>query len=306
MNNPSLFIGSSSEGLPFAQAVRAALESDAEVTIWNEGFFAVGQTFIDALINALPRFDFAVLVLTPDDLVVSRQTEEFGPRDNVLFELGLFMGRLGRSRTFVLHQASRGLKLPSDLAGVVTAGYDWPRQDRNHRAAVGSACDAIRQVIRDLGVIEAKTAKALRDIKSRQDAQGDELSRQQAQIRSLQVALQGIVTRYEFDKLVGLASHEPFMCYYSEDLYQELKRLRAMGLVRNHGGYRSGLDSARLQGSRRRVRPSPVLLHYRTGAGVPRSATAGGIGRYRRLMTRLLPGSGWTGAPLELKWSAPW
>jgi hypothetical protein len=174
---------------------------------------------------------------------VSRQTEGFGPRDNVLFELGLFMGRLGRSRTFVLHQASSALKLPSDLAGVVTAGYDWPRHDGNHRAAVGSACDAIRQVIRDLGVVEAKTAKTLVDLKSRQDAQGNELSRQQAQIRSLQVSLQGIVTRYEFDKLVGLASSEPFMCYYSEDLYQELKRLRAMGLVRNHAG--TGLGSMR-------------------------------------------------------------
>jgi Predicted nucleotide-binding protein containing TIR-like domain len=243
MNKPSLFIGSSAEGLDFARAVRADLTHDAEVTIWNEGAFALGQTLIESLVNALPRFDFAVLVLTPDDLVVSRQTESFGPRDNVLFELGLFMGRLGRSRTFVLHQVSSRLKMPTDLAGVITARYDWPRQDNNHRAAVGAACDSIRQAIRDLGVIEAKTAKALIDIRSRQDAQGEELSRQQAQIRSLQVALQGIVTRYEFDKLLGLEASQPFMCHYSEDLYEELKKLRAMGLVRNHEG--TGLATMR-------------------------------------------------------------
>jgi predicted nucleotide-binding protein len=243
MAKPSLFIGSSTEGLDFARAVRSVLAPDAEITLWNEGFFALGNTFIETLVNALPRFDFAVLVLTPDDLVTSRDVEVFGPRDNVLFEVGLFMGRLGRSRTFILHQASASLKMPSDLAGVTTAVYEWPRMDQNHRAAVGSACDSIRQVVRDLGVTDAKTVKALGDITSRQERQEEELSRQQAQIRSLQVALQGIVTQYELDKLVGLDANETFPCYYSEDLYAELKRLRAMGLVRHHEG--TGLAAIR-------------------------------------------------------------
>lgn len=68
MDKPALFIGSSSEGLEFARAVRALLAKDAEVTLWNEGFFAIGRTFIESLVNALPRFDFAVIVLIPDDL----------------------------------------------------------------------------------------------------------------------------------------------------------------------------------------------------------------------------------------------
>ncbi len=50
----------------------------------------------------------------------------------------------------------------------------------------------------------------------------------------MQVALQGIVTRYEFDKLVGLSKEEAFLCYYSNDLANELRRLRALGLVQNH------------------------------------------------------------------------
>ena len=161
MSKPSLFVGSSSEGLDFARAVRTGLAADVEVTIWNEGVFALGQTFIEALVNALPRFDFAVLVLTPDDFVVSRDTEALGPRDNVLFELGLFMGHLGRSRTFVLHPVATGLKIPTDLAGIVTAGYEWPRSDNNHRAALGAACDGIRQAIRDLGIIDKKTSRAI-------------------------------------------------------------------------------------------------------------------------------------------------
>jgi hypothetical protein len=243
MSKPSLFVGSSSEGLEFARAVRSGLVSDAEVTIWDEGVFALGQTFIEALVNALPRFDFAVLILTPDDFVVSRQTEGLGPRDNVLFELGLFMGRLGRSRTFVLHAVASELKIPTDLAGVITATYEWPRSDNNHRAAVGRACDSIRQAIRDLGFVDAKLSGAIREMRSRQKSQGQELTRQQAQIRSIQVALQGIVTTYELDKLVGLQRAERFMCYYSDDLYNELKRLRAMGLVRNRDG--TGLSAIR-------------------------------------------------------------
>ena len=266
MNKPSLFIGSSSEGLAFAQAVRAGLEADAEITLWNEGVFPLGQTFIEALFNALPRFDFAVLVLTGDDLVFSRRAEALGPRDNVLFELGLFMGRLGRSRTFVLHQATAELKIPSDLSGLVTATYDWPRADDNRRAAVGSACDSIRQIVRDLGVVEAKTSRALVDLRSRQDVQGQELGRQQAQIRSLSVALQGIVTRYEFEKLVGLHADAPFMCYYSEDLYQELKRLRAMGLVRHHEG--TGLSTLKREYKDRNATFDLRRFFYITASGV--------------------------------------
>ena len=153
---PCVFVGSSSEGLEFARAVRASLERDAEITLWNEGAFPLGQTFIESLTGALDRFDFAVLVLTPDDLVQSRSTASFGPRDNVTFELGLFMGGLGRDRTFILHQVD-GPKIPSDLSGVTTAPYDWPRGDTNCRAAVATACDSVREQIRLRGALNRNT-----------------------------------------------------------------------------------------------------------------------------------------------------
>src|SRR5262249_35867873 len=148
---------------------------DAEVTVWKEGFFSLGNTYIETLMNSLPRFDFAILVFTPDDLVNSREIEVFGPRDNVIFELGLFMGRLGRSRTFILHQADARLKIPTDLSGVTTATYKWSRTDQNHKSAVGSACDSIREIIRALGVSETKTAKEISNIRSRQEEQAQEI-----------------------------------------------------------------------------------------------------------------------------------
>jgi hypothetical protein len=157
MTKPSLFVGSSSEGLEIARAVAVQLNNDAETTVWNEGVFAPGQGNLESLVNALERFDFAALVLTPDDLVQTRDVSSLSPRDNVMFELGLFMGRLGRSRTFIVCSATKDLKLPSDLAGVTVLHFDSDRSDKNILAALGPACFQMRQAIRDLGVTEARS-----------------------------------------------------------------------------------------------------------------------------------------------------
>ena len=74
-----MFIGSSTEGLEFARAVRTLLAQDAEVTLWNEGFFLVGNTFIDSLVNGLSRFDFAAVVLTPDEITHLKKLESPEP-----------------------------------------------------------------------------------------------------------------------------------------------------------------------------------------------------------------------------------
>ena len=62
INKPTFFVGSSSKGLELARAVRSLLTDDAEVTLWNEGLFRITDTFIEGLVNALPRFDFATVV----------------------------------------------------------------------------------------------------------------------------------------------------------------------------------------------------------------------------------------------------
>jgi predicted nucleotide-binding protein len=90
MTAPSAFIGSSSEGLRIAQHIKALLINDAEVTIWHEGVFGLNQGTFEGLLDALESFDFAILVLTPDDLIESRKRSSQSPRDNVLFECGLF------------------------------------------------------------------------------------------------------------------------------------------------------------------------------------------------------------------------
>lgn len=235
MTKPSLFVGSSVEGLDFARAVRSLLTPDAEVTLWNEGFFGLGSTFIETLVNALPRFDFALLVLTPDDLVNSRRSESFGPRDNVIFELGLFMGHLGRSRTFILHQAHADLKIPTDLSGVTTATYEWPRADQSHRSAVGAACDSIREVIRDLGVSEAKASQQIQEIQGRQTTAENRIREAERKIDRL---FAHTMSSSMFDNLRKLSTGRFGQFKNGGGLRRELRHLRDIGYisVRGHIG----------------------------------------------------------------------
>lgn len=160
MAKAKIFIGSSYEGLDIANNIKLNLSKsskDVEVTVWNEGVFQTGYSFLESLLEAVDKFDFAIIVLTGDDLSTSRGVEEFSPRDNTLFELGLFMGRLGRDRTFFIYKDDpedkdddKKIKIPSDLRGIHCVTYSsW--SDGNLRAALGAPCTEILDVIKREG-----------------------------------------------------------------------------------------------------------------------------------------------------------
>ena len=142
-----VFIGSSSQSLPVANALARQLEELAAVEVqpWNKYFFNLNRGILEDLLNQLEEFDFAVLVLAPDDVAIINDQLSFSTRDNVLFELGLFMGRLGRDRVFVACDNRIDLHRPSDLLGVTLALYDGSRigestvdeavRDASHRIA---------------------------------------------------------------------------------------------------------------------------------------------------------------------------
>jgi hypothetical protein len=153
MARPALFVGSSSEGLRIAQAVQVCLEPVSEVELWTQGIFGLTEGTLESLVLALSRFDFAILVMTADDMVASRGAEKASARDNVLFELGLFIGSLGRDRTFMLYDRTDPPSLPSDLAGVTSATFA-PYASGNLVAALGAACTKIQDVIEKLGIRE--------------------------------------------------------------------------------------------------------------------------------------------------------
>jgi CRP/FNR family transcriptional regulator, cyclic AMP receptor protein len=148
---PVLFVGSSKETLSIAEALAASIPLDvAEVHLWTRGVFGASRFPIEDLAAQVAIADFGVLVAGPDDRVRSRGVEHDAPRDNVLFELGLFMGVLSRERTYLLTQQGIDLKIPTDLLGLTTIRYN--ASESNSSVEVVQASEALVQAIRQMGV----------------------------------------------------------------------------------------------------------------------------------------------------------
>lgn len=122
---PRIFIGSSTEHLGAAEALQILLSERAHPRIWRQGF-GLSQGYLEALAAEVDRADYAVMLLGPDDLLTRRGIAGHAPRDNVIFELGLFIGALGRDHVFMVRPRQLQLHLPSDLEGLVAATYDEP------------------------------------------------------------------------------------------------------------------------------------------------------------------------------------
>jgi len=123
MWRPKVFVGSSSEGKKVAQTFCSALQPVAKmVPWWASPEFQPMQSTLAALLLACNAYDFGLFIMTPDDRIESRGRSQSSARDNVLFEMGLFLGKLGAERVFVFIQEgenSKAVKMPSDLAGVI-------------------------------------------------------------------------------------------------------------------------------------------------------------------------------------------
>jgi Predicted nucleotide-binding protein containing TIR-like domain len=143
----ALFIGSSSEGEAIARELQVEVDGQCEPTVWSQDVFQPNGTPLNELLRTAENTDFAALVLTPDDSVVSRGEERSAARDNVIFELGLSLGALGPQRVFIIRPRGQDLRLPSDLAGITVLDYNSNRKDGNLRAAIGPAATTIRNRI---------------------------------------------------------------------------------------------------------------------------------------------------------------
>lgn len=147
---PTVFIGSSTEGLEIASAIQLNLDHTCDATVWSQGVFGLGSGTLETLVARKDDFDFAILVLTPDDLTTKRKETTPSPRDNVLLELGIFLGAIGRERTFAVYDRNAKLALPTDLAGVTHATYQL-HADKNLPASLGAATTLIRASIVERG-----------------------------------------------------------------------------------------------------------------------------------------------------------
>lgn len=148
--HPKVFVGSSTEARSIASAVTELIPTTiASATLWSKGVFGASRFPIDDLEALLPNSDFAVLVVAPDDRITFRGEEFDAPRDNVVFELGLFMGALARTRTFILAPNGMKLKIPTDLLGLTQLRYSPDQADP--KVAVAAAIEELLTQVQKQG-----------------------------------------------------------------------------------------------------------------------------------------------------------
>ncbi|MBP9155914.1 MAG: nucleotide-binding protein [Xanthomonadales bacterium] len=149
-DTPILFIGSSRESLPVVEALVGRWKAPPFIVRpWTGGVFSPSQFPIDDLARQLAVCDFAALVLGPDDQVLSRGTTSNAPRDNVLFELGLFMGAIERARTLFIVPLDEDIKIPSDILGLNPLRY--VSRAGSLEANLAPVCGEIELLIQRLG-----------------------------------------------------------------------------------------------------------------------------------------------------------
>lgn len=151
MEKPRIFLGSSGKQAKLLQALTRGLEDVARVEPWTTSFNP-GTTTLERLLELTREVDFAAFVFAQDDWTTNTPTEapaptpgQASPRDNVVFEAGLFGGVLGMRRTFILHAS--GAKLPTDLLGLTCVRYDGSAT----AAEMKVVCQKLRTAIENEG-----------------------------------------------------------------------------------------------------------------------------------------------------------
>jgi hypothetical protein len=151
MDKPRIFLGSSGKQAKLLEVLTDALEGSCHVEPWMTSFNP-GTSTLDRLLELTREVDFAAFVFAQDDWTSASPPASpepdsglASPRDNVVFEAGLFGGVLGMRRTFILH--ARGSKLPTDLLGLTSVRYDEGIDPDTMRVV----SEKLRQAIEDVG-----------------------------------------------------------------------------------------------------------------------------------------------------------
>lgn len=119
---PKVFVGSADEARKMVDAIVKNLSGDFEVQRWKEAFPSGDMTLL-AFLQAVDASAFGCFILSPADRVIDGISEAEldvdptprpAPRDNVLVEIGAFLGRYGRDHTIILEPEDVQLKLPTD------------------------------------------------------------------------------------------------------------------------------------------------------------------------------------------------
>jgi predicted nucleotide-binding protein len=139
---PQIFIGSSGSGIEIAKIVKEELNKTGDAYLWSEGdLWEPNQSTFDNLLRMTGYFDFGVFVGTQDDLTLTSKGEYgFEARDNVILEMTLFVGALGKRKSFLLTE--KGLDKPTDFSGIY-----MPEFIKGDDVSIRKACSEISNII---------------------------------------------------------------------------------------------------------------------------------------------------------------
>lgn len=153
---PKVFIASSVEGLDVAYPLQVNLQHDADITVWSQGVFSLSVTPLDSITEALNSSDFGIFVFSSDDETRMRGNITATVRDNVIFELGVFVGKLGKRRCFIVMPDNISLHIPTDLIGITPAKYSGERDKSEMAASLGPAAHQIRTAMKLQGFFKER------------------------------------------------------------------------------------------------------------------------------------------------------
>lgn len=149
---PRVFVGSSSESLTVANAIKMNLPArEVVATVWNDGVFGATGHPLEDLECQIKAADFGVLVVAPDDRIEIRGRMHDAPRDNVVFEIGLMLGQLWRERTYIVKPKGADVKLPTDLLGLTLLEYRPSEDPAQLERNVAPLCEELCRRVRRLG-----------------------------------------------------------------------------------------------------------------------------------------------------------
>jgi Predicted nucleotide-binding protein containing TIR-like domain len=186
-----IFIASSSRTQTLAEKLKDALETDyCMARLWSEE--SQGQTsstIVEMLEKATTKYDFAVIVLAKDDVLVRETGDTLKARDNCVFEAGLFLSAIGRRRCFFVNSVEQR-DLPSDLGGIISIPFQEPANltDRDACAeAIGRVSSTIKDTVSRLGSLERKFLSQ-KELMERQKlhTRGGELHEDQVVVTAIQ------------------------------------------------------------------------------------------------------------------------
>ena len=161
---PRVFIGSSTAAANYAGAIHDALVDTGECTTWTEGAFGLSKSTIDNLIKNLRDSDFGIFVFSADDTATIKGQFLNVPRDNVVYEAGLFSGYLSPERCLIAVPRNVAVHIPTDFLGMTYGVYEDDRSDKNYVSAVSSFCRQVKTEIGKQGLFTGQPRELLREL----------------------------------------------------------------------------------------------------------------------------------------------